>query len=62
MRDRAVSLILTGNASVWLAALIARPSLDLALTCLSAYGAALAFLALVLAARRETRQGKKPSS
>ncbi|WP_461712326.1 hypothetical protein [Streptomyces sp. DSM 41013] len=48
VRDAAAVLLLTVHATAWLAVSIVQPSVSTALTCLAAYGAALATLALLL--------------
>lgn len=55
VREASAVLVLTVHATAWLAVSIVQPSVPTVLTCLSAYGAALATLALVLTAGRDGR-------
>ncbi|MFE0726295.1 hypothetical protein ACFW4M_32810 [Streptomyces sp. NPDC058794] len=55
VREAAAVLILTGHATAWLGVSFAQPSVPTLLTCLSAYGAVLATLALFLTAGRDGR-------
>ncbi|MFK0064212.1 hypothetical protein ACIQTN_33940 [Streptomyces werraensis] len=50
VRDLAAVLVLTVHATAWLAVALLQPSAPAVLTCLAAYGAALATVALVLSA------------
>ncbi|MFJ9662901.1 hypothetical protein ACIRPR_33740 [Streptomyces griseoflavus] len=50
VRDAAAVLVLTAHATAWLAVALLQPSAAAVLTCLAAYGAVLATVALVLSA------------
>ncbi|MET7738359.1 hypothetical protein ABZT02_44895 [Streptomyces sp. NPDC005402] len=55
VRQAAAVLVLAVHGTAWLVVALIQPSLPSLLTCLSAYGAALATLALFLTTRSRDR-------